>query len=207
MSCVQKPEPPAGDAPPSEPALTTEAYPWIAMASTLEACFDNADPSQPTANSAEDPVATPPGDETLSQQAVKPDAEPTVQPSDAAGNASEVGASLQCDLKQRCSLLKHQQFSKAAPEIMKSFHAHGDACNKAETDSLKLATREQPNADVEQPLQDYYDMLAHLGNTSSLGIVHSTTSDIRPYRKPPKRGYVPRSFYHEADLGIQGIRV
>lgn len=135
-----KPEPlPEDPSSSSSSVLTAEAYPWAVMTSTLEACFDS--PDEPQAQKA-------------------PEAKETVP----SGDESPKPAKAESQLPDERNA---DEFSKAAPAIMQSFHAHGDACAKAESDSLKLAMRGQPEADVEEPLQDYYDMLSHLESLQS----------------------------------------
>jgi hypothetical protein len=71
------------------------------------------------------------------------------------------------------------QFAKAAPAIMKSFHAHGDACAKAESEALELAMKgTTPDPEDEAPLQPYYDMLENLGTLILAPLGHSRLHPI-----------------------------
>ncbi|KAH6914808.1 hypothetical protein BKA70DRAFT_1396196 [Coprinopsis sp. MPI-PUGE-AT-0042] len=106
------------------------------MTSTLDACFDSSDEPAPKVSDPKDSTL-----DSTPDESVKPERKPLVELPD-----------------ER----ETDEFSKTAPAIMQTFHSHGDACAKAETDSLKLATRGAPAADVEEPLQDYYDMLSLL---------------------------------------------
>jgi hypothetical protein len=46
---------------------------------------------------------------------------------------------------------------------MQLFSSHGDSCARAETEALKLAMRNGPDPDDEEPLKAYNDMLQVLG--------------------------------------------
>lgn len=46
---------------------------------------------------------------------------------------------------------------------MQSFHSHGNACTRIETEALKLAMRDAPGEPEDEPLKVYHDMLHNLG--------------------------------------------
>jgi len=58
--------------------------------------------------------------------------------------------------------LASDPFTKDAPAIMQSFHSHGNACTRIETEALKLAMRDAPGEPEDEPLKVYHDMLHNL---------------------------------------------
>ncbi|KAF9567417.1 hypothetical protein CPC08DRAFT_703305 [Agrocybe pediades] len=120
--------------------LAAQVYPWAYMSSTLDACFDNAE---------------------------------TTAKNDLEGRAKELAAeeSETADKRERLEAeraiefydeLGSDAFATKAPAIMKLFHSHGDACNRIETEALKLAMRDAPDPPEDEPLKVYQDMLSDL---------------------------------------------
>ncbi|EAU84413.2 hypothetical protein CC1G_01409 [Coprinopsis cinerea okayama7 len=111
------------------------------MASTLEACFNNSEESAlKILHEKEKEVKAAESD--VQEQQTRLDAQRAIEFYDE---------------------LESDKFAKAAPAIMKSFQAHGDACAKAEREALELAMKgTTPDPEDEAPLQPYYDMLENL---------------------------------------------
>ena len=63
---------------------------------------------------------------------------------------------------------------------MQQFHTHGDSCATIETEALKLAASGKPNADDEEPLKLYNQMLDGLGTSLS----YVKTPPLSPYILP-----------------------
>ncbi|TFK70969.1 hypothetical protein BDN72DRAFT_765763 [Pluteus cervinus] len=108
------------------------------MATTLEACFDSSE-SKPTKDDK-------PGENGVEE----PDA-----------NGSDLS-----DLPPERDIEFYDSFTsipfaKDAPRLMQLFHSHGDACEQAESEALKLAMRPASEIDVDddQPMKPYYDAL------------------------------------------------
>ncbi|KAJ3501071.1 hypothetical protein NLJ89_g9506 [Agrocybe chaxingu] len=141
------PAPPSPAANEQQPTRTSDplqvaaqAYPWMFMSTTLDACFKSAE----TTATNEIDARTKELDEQeagISDQRDRLEAERAIQFYD------ELGSDM---------------FAKEVPAIMQLFHSHGDSCDKIEREALKLASRGSPDPNDEEPLKDYNNMLDDL---------------------------------------------
>ncbi|KAF9478392.1 hypothetical protein BDN70DRAFT_879996 [Pholiota conissans] len=117
--------------------VAAQVYPWTYMTSTLDACFKGAEAA--ATNDLETRTKELSEEESeLAEQRDRLEAERALDFFEELGTGS---------------------FAKEAPEIMQLFHTHGDSCARVETEALKLASRNGPDPEDEEPLKVYNDML------------------------------------------------
>ncbi|KAF8204667.1 hypothetical protein BJ912DRAFT_939024 [Pholiota molesta] len=137
-------QPPVSSVAEQQPARTSDplqvaaqVYPWTYMTSTLDACFKDAE------------VAATHDLETRAKELSE-------EESELAEQRDRLEAERAIDFFEE---LGSGTFAKEAPGIMQLFSSHGDSCARAETEALKLAMRNGPDPDDEEPLKAYNDML------------------------------------------------
>ncbi|KAF9000213.1 hypothetical protein BDQ17DRAFT_1495491 [Cyathus striatus] len=136
---VNASEPPTAVNPDDAPKLTSDplqvtaqAYPWLYMSNTLEACFKTAE------QNAERDIET-------------RTAELESEESEIADQRDRFETERVLDFYDE---LGTDTFTKEAPLIMQSFLSHGDACSRIETEALELASRvSQVDTEDSDPLQ------------------------------------------------------
>ncbi|KAG6897178.1 hypothetical protein C0992_003567 [Termitomyces sp. T32_za158] len=117
-----------------------QPYPWLYMTSTLDACFQ-----PPKARHIHQSII-----ESLHIASQK-DLETHAQHLTENDHEEQVPA-------------ERTAFAQSAPRIMHAFHAHGDACERAEAEAMKLAlnptsTGDDEDGDRDEPLTIYAEML------------------------------------------------
>ncbi|KAJ7248527.1 hypothetical protein C8J57DRAFT_1189777 [Mycena rebaudengoi] len=135
--------------PTSDPLqVAAQAYPWLYMSSTLEACFQSAE------TAAEKDLTTrakelAEEESDISDQRVRLEAERAVEFYDE---------------------LSTDKFATEAPSIMQAFLLHGDASTTLEAEALQLATSPQgpAEADYYSPMRPYNAILDKLGELTWL---------------------------------------
>jgi len=144
------PPPPPAKAPPppasqrQEPSLDTDplhlaaqVYSWTYMSSTLDACFKSAEEAaNKDLETWNKELAT--EEAEISEQRQRLDAQRAIEFYD------ELGSEL---------------FLNEVPAIMQQFHSHGNSCAKIDTEALNLAACDQGNAEDDEPLRVYSQML------------------------------------------------
>ncbi|KAF8827255.1 hypothetical protein HHX47_DHR5000511 [Lentinula edodes] len=144
--------------------VAAQQYPWMYMASTLDACFEDAE------EVAEKNIQTR-SEELDKQEASSSDQQTRTE----AERLIEFYGELSSDKVSQIILLRtpiHKartsQFAKDAPKIMQNFLSHGDACTEIETEALRIASQDLNNidfdiVDIMGPLREYNDVLDRLG--------------------------------------------
>ncbi|KAH7876509.1 uncharacterized protein C8R40DRAFT_1264696 [Lentinula edodes] len=144
--------------------VAAQQYPWMYMASTLDACFEDAE------EVAEKNIQTR-SEELDKQEASSSDQQTRTE----AERLIEFYGELSSDKVSQIILLRtpiHKartsQFAKDAPKIMQNFLSHGDACTEIETEALRIASQDLNNIDFDTvdimgPLREYNDVLDRLG--------------------------------------------
>ncbi|KAF8914292.1 hypothetical protein CPB84DRAFT_1758891 [Gymnopilus junonius] len=137
------PQPPAAEqqTPTVDPLqVAAQVYPWTYMTSTLDACFKDAEVAA-TADLATRANQLSTEESEIADQRTRLEAERSIEFFDE---------------------LASDPFAREAPAIMQSFHSHGDACTRIETEALKLAMHDAPEEPEDEPLKVYQDMLHNL---------------------------------------------
>ncbi|KAJ3736165.1 hypothetical protein DFJ43DRAFT_990390, partial [Lentinula guzmanii] len=126
--------------------VAAQHYPWMHMASTLDACFKDAE-------------------ETAKKDIkARSDALDTLE-----ANISDERTRSEAErLIEFYGELSSDRFVKDAPKIMQSFLSHGDACTEIEAEALRIASQDLSNIDFDTmdimvPLREYNDVLDRLG--------------------------------------------
>ncbi|KAF9035044.1 hypothetical protein BDZ89DRAFT_1036335 [Hymenopellis radicata] len=145
------------------PIVEAQAYPWMHMTSTLDACFKETE----SESTIEDSVHTESEveEEEILEHRVPLETEPPVH--------------FQDDERPT-------QFTKDAPKIMQAFLTHGNNCSAAESEALKVATKEfDGNDDDDHPMDMFNIMLDRLDyllqETQFLQTAITTLISIDPY--------------------------
>ncbi|KAF8915158.1 hypothetical protein CPB85DRAFT_1433073 [Mucidula mucida] len=123
-----------------EPAkVEAQAYPWMHMTSTLDACFKETESESTTDESTRtESDGAEVEEEGILNQHAPVETEPSVQ-------------------------FKDDEFTKDAPKVMQAFLTHGDNCSVAESEALKVATKEfDVNNDDDHPMDMFNIMLDRL---------------------------------------------
>ncbi|KAJ3876375.1 hypothetical protein F5051DRAFT_411788 [Lentinula edodes] len=150
LTATTTPIPSSDDAKPnttSDPLqVAAQQYPWIYMASTLDACFEDAEEVAEKNNQARTEKLDK-REASSSDQRTRSEAERLI----------EFYGGLSSD-----------KFAKDAPKIMQNFLSHGDACTEIETEALRIASQDLNNidfdiVDIMGPLREYNDVLDRLG--------------------------------------------
>ncbi|KAJ3866936.1 hypothetical protein EV359DRAFT_61894 [Lentinula novae-zelandiae] len=150
LTATATPIPSSDDAKPnttSDPLqVAAQQYPWIYMASTLDACFEDAE------EVAEKNI------QARSEELDKQEASSSDQ-----RTRSEAER-----LIEFYGELSSDKFAKDAPKIMQNFLSHGDACTDIETEALRIASQDLNHIDFDTmdimgPLREYNDVLDRLG--------------------------------------------
>ncbi|KAJ4479048.1 hypothetical protein J3R30DRAFT_3473683 [Lentinula aciculospora] len=116
------------------------------MASTLDACFKDAEPTvEKDIKARSEELDT--QEASISDQQTRSEAERVI----------EFYGELSLD-----------KFAKDAPKIMKTFLSHGDACTEIEAEALRIASQNLDDidfdiVDIMVPLREYNDVLDRLG--------------------------------------------
>ncbi|KAJ3998337.1 hypothetical protein F5050DRAFT_1745532 [Lentinula boryana] len=126
--------------------VAAQHYPWMHMASTLDACFKDAE-------------------ETAKKDVkARSDALDTLE-----ANISDERTRSEAErLIEFYGELSSDRFVKDAPKIMQSFLSHGEACTEIEAEALRIASQDLNNIDFDTmdimvPLREYNDVLDRLG--------------------------------------------
>ncbi|KAJ3811988.1 hypothetical protein F5876DRAFT_75287 [Lentinula aff. lateritia] len=150
LTATTTPIPPSDDAKPnttSDPLqVAAQHYPWMYMASTLDACFEDA--------------------EEVAEKNIKARSEELDEQEDSSSDQRTRSEAER--LIEFYGELSSDKFAKDAPKIMQNFLSHGDACTEIETEALRIASQDLNNIDFDTvdimgPLREYNDVLDRLG--------------------------------------------
>ncbi|KAJ3759166.1 hypothetical protein EV360DRAFT_69742 [Lentinula raphanica] len=130
--------------------VAAQQYPWMHMASTLDACFNEAEEKAKKDIQARSD-ALDAQEANLSDERTRSEAERLI----------EFYGELSSD-----------KFAKDAPKIMQTFLSHGNACADLEAEALRIASQDLDSIDFDTvdimvPLREYNDVLDRLATTST----------------------------------------